>query len=133
MGLCSKTKNVRTHELAFMSAYKEGAYENKELLDAIYKNAEDEMATDQIFEAKNDQGDHAISLAAKYGNPTCLKWVVEKYAEKGVSLDIDLLDYNGFTPLYLVCFKGYLGAEKLSLFDPQKQKKRIEIVRYLIG
>lgn len=79
------------------------------------------MATDQILEAKDDQGDHPISLAAKYGNPTCLKWTVEKYAEKGVSLDIDILDYNGFTPLYLVCQKGFLGSDKMAVLDSLKQ------------
>ena len=81
--ICSKKKKqVRIHELAFMGACTEGAYNNPGLLDKIYAAAEQDGATDQIFEAKDDDGNHPLHKAAMYGNPTCVKWIVEKWAQE---------------------------------------------------
>ena len=68
-----------------------------------------------------------------YGNPTCLKWVIDKWNETNTKLDIDALDHNGYTPLYLVCYRGFLGAEGVAGTSPEVKKKRIECVRILIG
>ena len=53
-----------------------------------------------------------------YGNPTCLQWIIDKWSEAGLGIDIDTPDHNGYTPLYLVCYKGYLGAEGIAGNSP---------------
>lgn len=128
-GICSKgKKEVRQHELAFMGVVTEGAYGQPELLDAIFEKAQAAGCLDQIFEAKDDEGNKPIHKATLHGNPTCLQWIIEKWTETGQSLDIDELDNNGYTPLYLVCFKGYLGAEGVTGNTPEIKKKRMECV-----
>ena len=67
-----------------------------------------------------------------HGNPTCLRWIIENWKKQGLPLDLDAKDHNGRSPLYLVCFKGYLGAEGLVGKTPETQKKRIECVNILL-
>ena len=120
------------YELAFMGACTEGAYKNRQSLDKIFADAQSANATDQIFEAKNGEGDHPLHKAALHGNPTCVEWIHEKWTKHGIKLDIDMEDHNGFSPLYLVCFKGFIGQEGLAKFDEKMRQKRIEIVKFLL-
>ena len=98
----------------------------------MYDEAVKAGCGDQIFDAKDDDGDLPIHKASMYGNPTCLKWVIEKWRASGKPLDIDVLDHNGYTPLYLVCYKGYLGAEGVAGNSPEIKMKRIECVQTLL-
>lgn len=42
------------------------------------------------------------------------------------------MDNNGRSPLFLVCFKGYLGAEALAGKTEETQTKRMECAKILI-
>ena len=68
-----------------------------------------------------------------YGNPTCLQWILNKWAEQNVDLEIDVLDHNGYTPLYQVCYRGYLGAQGVAGNSPEVKLKRIECVQILLA
>ena len=68
-----------------------------------------------------------------YGNPTCLKWVIDKWAAENVKLDIDEPDHNGYSSLYLVCYRGFLGAEGVAGNSPDVKLKRIECVKILLA
>ena len=131
-GICSKKKKVRQHELSFMGVMTEGAYKSPGLLDAIFDKAVAEGEQDQIFNAKDDDGDLPIHKASMYGNPTCLQWVIDKWAETGQPSVINALDHNGYTPLYLVCYKGFLGSEGVAGNSPEIKQKRIECVNILL-
>ena len=99
----------------------------------IFEKAVAADETDQIFGAKDDDGDYAIHKAALCGNPTCLDWIIGKWKEAGEDLDIDEPDHSGVTPLYLVCYKGYLGADSAVANRPMTKQKRIECVNILIN
>lgn len=70
-----------------------------------------------------------IHKAAVNGNPTCLLWIIEKWEEVGIPLDIDALDAQGMSPLYLVCWKGFTGADGMNSGGMLEiMKKRMECV-----
>ena len=130
---CSKGKPaVRMHELKFMSSCTEGCYGKPSLLDAIFDEAAGEGLQDQIFNAKDEDDNLPIHKACMHGNPTVLQWIINKWAEVGRTLDIDTPDHAGYSPLYLVCYKGYLGAEAVMGNSPEVKKKRIECAKILL-
>ena len=57
---------------------------------------------DQIFDAKDEDNDLPIHKAAVNGNPTALRWILDKWKKEERELDIDTPDHQGYTPLYLV-------------------------------
>ena len=61
-----------------------------------------------------------------------MQWIINKWAEYGVDLDIDALDQHGYTPLYLVCYKGYLGTDGIAASSPDTRMKRKLCVEALI-
>ena len=70
---CFKRKReVKKHELTFMGLVTEGCYGSPHLLDEVYEKAKDDDETDQIFGARDDDGDLPIHKACSGGNPTCL-------------------------------------------------------------
>ena len=87
---------------------------------------------EQIFLAKDEDGDLPIHKSSYYGNPTCLQWIIDKWAACGVELDINAPDQRGFTPLYLVCWRGYLGATISSSNSPEIKEKRLACAKILI-
>ena len=76
--------------------------------------------------AKDEDGDLPIHKSSYYGNPTCLQWIIEKWAEYNLHLDCNTLDQHGFTPLYLVSWRGYLGTQILGSKSPETREKRLE-------
>ena len=106
---CSKEKKaVNVHELAFMSAATEGCYGQPALLDAIYEKACMYGFEDQIFQARDRiNNEHAIHKAAMHGNPTVLEWIIKKWKEAGICLNIDEKNEQSYTPLFLACQKGF--------------------------
>ena len=87
---------------------------------------------DQIFGAHDEDGDLPLHKAALNGNPTALEWVIETWKKSGIKLDIDEMDQNGRSALFLVCYKGYAGAEGIVSRTPETQKKRLACARILI-
>lgn len=67
---------------------------------------------DQIYNAKDEDYDLPIHKAALNGNPTALAWIIGKWKAAGKELDINAPDHQMYTPLYLVCYKGYQGTEE---------------------
>ena len=134
MGSCcgGGVQAVRKHELAFMGVVSEGCYKKPEILDNILSEARASGAEDQIFNAHDEDGDLPVHKAAMHGNPTCLQWIFDEWKKAGRKLDVDAMDHNGRSALYLVCFKGYLGAEGIVGKTPDTQKKRIECVNILL-
>jgi len=43
------------------------------------------------------------------GNPECLKWIFDKWKQHGRPIDVEELDGEYRTPLYLACYKGFIG------------------------
>ena len=72
-----------------------------------------------------------LHRAAENGNPTCLEWVINKWAEHNKPLPIDVLDSNGNTALYLCCMKGYLGGQGME--NTLAQDKRLQCVHILLS
>ena len=62
-----------------MSACTEGCYGKPSVLDALYDKAEEEKLQDQIFNAKDEDGDLPIHKAAMHGNPTVISWIIAKW------------------------------------------------------
>ena len=73
-----------------------------------------------------------LHKAANFGNPTCLKWIFDKWDEYKVPFDVDAVDHQGYTPLYLVCHRGFLGVEGVESNSPETREKRIECVKILL-
>ena len=48
------------------------AYQNPQMIDKVFEDAERDNAIHQIFEACDDDRDLPIHKAAYFGNPTCL-------------------------------------------------------------
>lgn len=93
-----------------MSKIQAGSYGRKDVLDNILADARAAGQLDQIFKAHDEDGDLAIHKAAINGNPTCIEWIIQTWKENGIELNIDEKDHNGRSPLFLVCYKGYVGA-----------------------
>ena len=90
------------------------------------------MLQDQIFNAKDEDNDLPIHKAAMHGNPTVISWIIGKWEAAGKNLDIDTPDHQGYSPLYLVCYRGFLGAEGIMASSPEVKKKRIECAKILL-
>ena len=73
-----------------------------------------------------------IHRASENGNPACIRWILETWASKEIELDIDAVDHNGYSPLYLVCYKGYNGADGLVGMTPEMMANRLECAKLLI-
>ena len=48
-----------------------------------------------VLGAVDDEGDTPVQKCAKYGNPTVLRWVLEKWKEEGVRVDLEQKDSDG--------------------------------------
>ena len=132
--LCCKKapKTVKQHELAFMGICTEGAYNDSGLIDAVFNKAQEQHQENQIFEAKDEDGDLPIHKAAYNGNPTVLLWIIEKWLQNNVDLNIDEPDSSGYSPLYLACYRGYQGPEELNSKTEITKQKRLECATILI-
>jgi hypothetical protein len=48
-----------------------------------------------------------------------MSWYFDKCDNAGRDIDIEALDNNGYTAMYLACFKGYRGAAGLGSFTTE--------------
>ena len=129
-----KPVKIKVHELKFMSTISEGyAHGKPEIIDEVFRLAEQDVGgVDEIFGAKDDSGDLPIHKAAYYGNPTSLRWILEKWEEHKKELDIDVLDQHGYTPLFLACFRGYSATVGIDTTSPIVMERRRECVEILL-
>ena len=93
--LCSKGHKVKVYELKFMNLCTEGCYNRPEALDHLWNEAVNEGKQGEILGAVDDEGDTPVQKCAKYGNPTVLRWVLEKWKEEGVRVDLEQKDSDG--------------------------------------
>ena len=61
-----------------------------------------------------------------------MEWIFKKWDETGRELETDVRDHNGYTPLYLVCNKGFLGSEGMVGMTQEIKEKRLACVRILL-
>ena len=83
---CCKKKAapIKMHELNFMSTISEGfAYNNPQIIDSVFDKAVAAGCINQIFEAKDEDGDLPIHKASFYGNPTSTQWIFDKWEDHG--------------------------------------------------
>ena len=66
------------------------------------------------------------------GNPTVLAWILEKWEANGYPLEVDTMDSQGYSPLYLVCYRGFQGAAGINGSTAETKKKRLECATILI-
>ena len=116
-----------------MAVCSEGlSYKNPQLIDKIYNEAKIDNELGQIFEAKDEDGDLPLHKAANFGNPTCIEWIFDTWKQHNQPIDVDAVDHQGYTPLYLVCHRGYIGVEGVESNTPETRQKRMECVKILI-
>ena len=82
--------------------------------------------------AKDEDGDLPIHKSSYYGNPTCVQWIIDKWNDYQIELDINAPDQNGYTPLYLVCWRGYLGTQAFASNSPDTKMKRWKCAQVLL-
>ena len=68
---------------------------------------------------------------AEFGNPTVMAWIIKKWKDEGVELDVNAPNHEGYAPLFHCCLKGYLGAEAMSGKAPQTKMQRLECCKLL--
>lgn len=77
----------------------------------------------------DDDGDLAIHIACECGNPEVVQWILDNPEMKN---DTNSRNGNNMSPLFLVCLKGYIGADGIgSRTDPVKMK-RLETAKLLV-
>ena len=65
-----------------------------------------------------------------HGNAEALEWIVQKWNEHEVELNINDLDDHRYTALMHCCVKGYCGVERK--FNEDANKDRLACVKILI-
>ena len=60
-----------------------------------------------------------------------MAWILKKWKEENVPLDVNKVNHEGYSPLFHCCLKGYLGAEAMSGKAPQTKLMRLECVKLL--
>ena len=62
------------------------------MLDEILDFARQEGGEDQIFKAKDEDGDLPIHKASYNGNPTALEWIFKTWKANDIDIDANALD-----------------------------------------
>ena len=115
--MCRKKKKVqiRKFEVAFISLCTKGEdgewrtkQNGKRPLDELYDRAVEAGLESEIINAVDDDGDKPLHIAAEFGNSEVVQWILDKPELKA---DVNSKNGNDLTPLFLVCLKGYVGAE----------------------
>ena len=86
--------------------------------------------TDLIFNAVDSEMNKPYQKAAKHGNAEALEWIVNKWNEHKVNLDIHDVDDHYYTALMHCCVKGYCGVETRECEDANRD--RLACVKILI-
>jgi ankyrin repeat protein len=66
---------------------------------------------DQIWNTKGGNGQTPLHIAARVGNDMVVSWVIKTWEQNQQPLDVNALDNDGVTPLFLACQQGYFGSE----------------------
>ena len=129
---CGK-KTPKEFETRFMTYCVKGLEKSEiQLLDQLWMEAKSQDLQDQIIEATDDQGDLPIHKAANFGHWQILEWIFNK-EELNATSKVNEPDSQGYTPLFLACFKGYMGAEAIMSKSQQTKDDRFECVSLLLS
>mmetsp|Transcript_7234 Transcript_7234/g.10125 ORF Transcript_7234/g.10125 Transcript_7234/m.10125 type:complete len:175 (+) Transcript_7234:33-557(+) len=136
--MCGKKKvQIREHEVKFISICTKGEdmdYSTKagqkRPLDRMYEEAQSKNALSQIINAADDEGDRPLHIACEFGNSEVVQWILDKKDE--LKVDIRAKNGNGLSSLFLVCLKGYVGADGVGSRTDSVKAKRLEIAKMLI-
>lgn len=97
-------------------------------LDQMYANAFEDGKVDEIHNAVDHDGDAPLHIACEFGHPEVVEWILSKQEMKA---DVNSLNNNDLTPLFLVCIKGYVGAEGIGSKTQLVKQKRLKIAKLL--
>lgn len=84
---------------------------------------------DQIIDAVDDEGDYPLHIACEFGNADVVQWLLNK---QEMACDVNVLNSNGLTALFLVCLKGFVGADGVRASSQSIKEKRLYIVKMLV-
>ena len=82
--------------------------------------------------ATDDIGDLPIHKAATFGHWQVLRWIFSKAELRGAEY-VNTPDAQGYTPIFLSCFKGYMGAEGIIAKADSTRENRLKCVRLLLA
>ena len=82
-----------------------------------------------MIDAKDDDGDKPLHIACEFGNSEVVQWILDK---EELKVNVNEVDSNNSSPLFLACLKGYIGAEGIGSKSDAVKTKRLTIVRALI-
>lgn len=129
-----KGSKINKYELAFLNMCEDtGGADSKavkKLLTELLDKATLEKVPDQILYAGKSAGYSALAVSARNGNVTVMEWYYENMKNEKARLGVDDLTTDGFTPLFLACYKGYkhLDPEEDAV---QIKQDRLKIVKLL--
>ena len=100
----------------------------KKLLTKLWNetNRQNPPVPNQILYAGKAAGYSALAVTARNGNVTVMEWYFENMKNKTDRLGVDDLTTDGFTPLFLACYKGYKHL------DPEEDAEQIKSDRLKI-
>lgn len=130
-----KKLNIRQHEVAFIGICTKGEDEsykntaNPRPLDALWELAEKDNQLKQLLNAHDDEGDQPLHIACENGHDEVVEWILNK---KELRTNVNALNGNALTPLFLTCLKGYMGAEGTASKSEGVKAKRLKIVKMLV-
>jgi len=96
----------------------------------MYEQAKADGALEQIINAADDEGDRPLHIACEFGNAEVVKWILDKKEELKADVN-EKGPGTGLSPLFLVCLKGYVGAEGIGGKTDGVKAMRLEIVQAL--
>ena len=99
-------------------------------LDELYKQAKEAGLEREIIDAKDDEGDKPLHIACEFGNSEVVEWILSRQEE--LKVNVNEVDSNASSPLFLACLKGYVGAEGVGSKTEGVKVKRLEIVKMLV-
>jgi len=72
-----------------------------------------------------------LHITAKLGNVCVLEWILETWQKHGQSFDVDALNRENLTALFLVCQQGFAGAAATNRKTVLTKDNRRQIVQLL--
>ena len=80
--------------------------------------------------AHDDEGDEPLHIACENGHDEVVEWILNK---KELRANVNAMNGNALSPLFLTCLKGYMGAEGTASRSEGVKAKRLKIVKMLVS
>ena len=135
--MCKKKKDViRKYEVQFIQMCTKGEGQNYKTraegvrpLDKLFNEAQAAGLQAEIINATDDDGDKPLHIACEFGNASVVEWILSK-PELGA--EVNALNSNALTPIFLVCLKGYIGTDGVGSRTETVKMNRLQIVKMLV-